>query len=167
MNPDPVRAGIPVCAVCGEAAVFHQREAGRYLCGTHLAAELEHRVSDTIAIRQQIVSAIQLVVHMSRMADGTRKVTSITEITGMEGEIISMQDIFAFDRTGINAAGRVCRVDVRTGETEPWKELRPPDPAGVQSIGPVRVSADAHPATAGLPKRTMCSFVCVAAWFAS
>ena len=57
------------------------------------------------AIRQQIVSAIQLVVHMSRMADGTRKVTSVTEITGMEGEVISMQDIFAFDRTGINAGG--------------------------------------------------------------
>ena len=45
---------------------------------------------------------------MSRMADGTRKVTSITEITGMEGDIISMQDIFAFDRTGINQQGRVC-----------------------------------------------------------
>ena len=60
------------------------------------------------AVRQQIVSAIQLVIHVSRMADGTRKVTSITEITGMEGEVISMQDIFAFDRTGINAEGRVC-----------------------------------------------------------
>src|SRR5450759_748166 len=60
------------------------------------------------AVRQQIVSAIQLVVHMSRMADGTRKVTSTTENTGMEGEMISMQDIFVFDRTGINADGRVC-----------------------------------------------------------
>jgi pilus assembly protein CpaF len=60
------------------------------------------------AVRQQIVSAVQLVVHVSRMADGTRKVTSITEITGMEGEMISMQDIFVFDRTGINGAGRVC-----------------------------------------------------------
>jgi pilus assembly protein CpaF len=60
------------------------------------------------AVRQQIVSAVQIVVHVSRMADGTRKVTSITEITGMEGEMISMQDIFSFDRTGINAAGRVC-----------------------------------------------------------
>ena len=60
------------------------------------------------AIRQQIVSAIQLVVHVSRMADGTRKVTSITEITGMEGDMISMQDIFVFDRTGISAEGRVC-----------------------------------------------------------
>jgi pilus assembly protein CpaF len=60
------------------------------------------------AVRQQIVSAVQIVVHVSRMADGTRKVTSITEITGMEGDMISMQDIFSFDRTGINAEGRVC-----------------------------------------------------------
>ncbi len=60
------------------------------------------------AVRQQIVSAVQIVVHVSRMADGTRKVTSITEITGMEGDMISMQDIFSFDRTGISAEGRVC-----------------------------------------------------------
>ena len=60
------------------------------------------------AVRQQIVSAIQLMVHVSRMADGTRKVTSITEITGMEGDMISIQDIFLFDRTGISAEGRVC-----------------------------------------------------------
>jgi len=60
------------------------------------------------AVRQQIASAINVVVHLSRMADGTRKVTSITELTGMEGEVISMQDIFVFERTGINQQGKVC-----------------------------------------------------------
>jgi len=60
------------------------------------------------AIRQQIASAIDLIVHMGRMADGTRKVTAITEITGMEGDIISLQDIFVFERSGINPAGQVC-----------------------------------------------------------
>ncbi len=60
------------------------------------------------AVRQQIASAINLVVHMSRLADGTRKVTSITELTGMEGDVISMQDIFVFERTGINQQGKVC-----------------------------------------------------------
>jgi pilus assembly protein CpaF len=60
------------------------------------------------AVRQQIASAVQIVVHVSRMADGTRKVTSIAEITGMEADMISMQDIFVFDRTGISAEGRVC-----------------------------------------------------------
>ena len=60
------------------------------------------------AIRQQIASALDMIVHMGRMADGTRKVTAITEITGMEGDIISLQDIFVFERTGINPAGQVC-----------------------------------------------------------
>jgi pilus assembly protein CpaF len=60
------------------------------------------------ATRQQIASAINLVVHMSRMADGTRKVTAITELTGMEAEVISMQDIFIFERSGINQHGKVC-----------------------------------------------------------
>jgi pilus assembly protein CpaF len=60
------------------------------------------------AIRQHIASAINLMIHISRMADGTRKVTAISEITGMEGEVISMQDIFVFERTGLNAKGKVC-----------------------------------------------------------
>jgi pilus assembly protein CpaF len=60
------------------------------------------------AIRQQIASAINLVVHMGRLADGTRKVTSVTELTGMEGDVISMQDIFVFERSGINPQGKVC-----------------------------------------------------------
>ncbi len=60
------------------------------------------------AIRQQIASAVNLVVQVSRMADGTRKVTAISEITGMEGEVITMQDIFMFERAGIGEGGRVC-----------------------------------------------------------
>ena len=59
------------------------------------------------AIRQQIASAVNLVVQVSRMADGTRKVTAISEITGMEGEVITMQDIFLFERAGIGEGGRV------------------------------------------------------------
>jgi pilus assembly protein CpaF len=59
------------------------------------------------AIRQQVASAVNLVVQVSRMADGTRKVTTISEITGMEGEVITMQDIFVFERSGIAANGKV------------------------------------------------------------
>ena len=51
------------------------------------------------AIRAQIASAVNLIVQVSRMADGTRKVTNISEVTGMEGDIITMQDIFVFERT--------------------------------------------------------------------
>jgi pilus assembly protein CpaF len=59
------------------------------------------------AMRQQIASAIQIVVQQSRMSDGTRKVTSISEITGMEGDVITMQEIFAFEKLGVTAEGKV------------------------------------------------------------
>ena len=59
------------------------------------------------AIRQQISSAINLIVQVSRMADGTRKVTGISEITGMEGDVITLQDIFVFDRPGLGPDGKV------------------------------------------------------------
>ncbi len=59
------------------------------------------------AIRQQVASAVNLMVQVSRMSDGTRKVTGIAEITGMEGEVITMQDLFVFERTGISPEGRV------------------------------------------------------------
>jgi pilus assembly protein CpaF len=59
------------------------------------------------AVRQQISSAINLIVQISRLADGTRKVTGVAEITGMEGEVITMQDIFVFERSGMTAEGRI------------------------------------------------------------
>src|SRR5437763_544615 len=59
------------------------------------------------AVRQQITSAIHAVVQVARMSDGTRKVISISEITGMEEEMICMQDIFIFDRHGLDETGKV------------------------------------------------------------
>jgi pilus assembly protein CpaF len=59
------------------------------------------------AMRQQIASAIQLVVQQTRCSDGTRKVTSISEITGMEGDVITMQEIFLFEKTGVTQDGKV------------------------------------------------------------
>ena len=59
------------------------------------------------AIRHQIASAVNLVLQVSRMSDGTRKVTSVSEITGMEGEVITMQEIFQFERSGM-VEGKVC-----------------------------------------------------------
>jgi len=58
-------------------------------------------------VRQQIASALDIVVQVTRMSDGSRKIVSISEITGMEENIISMQDIFAFERKGIGNDGRV------------------------------------------------------------
>src|SRR6476660_2453162 len=59
------------------------------------------------AMRQQIAAAIQIVCQQSRMSDGTRKVTSISEITGMEGDIITMQEIFVFEKMGVTQDGKV------------------------------------------------------------
>jgi pilus assembly protein CpaF len=58
------------------------------------------------AMRHQIASAIHGVVQIARMSDGTRKVISISEITGMEGDVIAMQELFVFDRTGIDESGK-------------------------------------------------------------
>jgi pilus assembly protein CpaF len=62
------------------------------------------------SVRQQIASAISIVVQATRMTDGTRKVTSVTEITGMEESVISMQEIFSFQKKGIGPDGRVIGV---------------------------------------------------------
>jgi len=59
------------------------------------------------AMRQQIASAIQLVVQQTRLSDGSRKVTSVSEITGMEGDVITMQEIFVFEKMGVTQDGKV------------------------------------------------------------
>jgi pilus assembly protein CpaF len=59
------------------------------------------------AARQQIASAITVVIQALRLTDGKRKITSIQEITGMEGEVITMQEIFAYHQTGVDADGKI------------------------------------------------------------
>jgi pilus assembly protein CpaF len=67
------------------------------------------------AIREQVASALQLIVHVSRVSDGTRKLLSIQEIVGMEGPIVTMQEIFRFRRTGTGKDGEVEGVYEATG----------------------------------------------------
>lgn len=59
------------------------------------------------AIREQISSAIDLIVHQARLRDGSRKITHLTEVQGMEGDVITMQDIYVFEQTGVDEQGRV------------------------------------------------------------
>ncbi|MDA0577923.1 MAG: ATPase, T2SS/T4P/T4SS family [Verrucomicrobia bacterium] len=59
------------------------------------------------AIREQIASAIQLIVHIGRQSDGTRKITRVTEVVGLEGSQVTMQDIFEFRQTGVDQDGKV------------------------------------------------------------
>jgi pilus assembly protein CpaF len=61
----------------------------------------------TIAVRRQIASAISVVIQVSRLSDGARKVTSVSEITGMEGDVITMQEIFAFKKQGVSETGEI------------------------------------------------------------
>jgi pilus assembly protein CpaF len=71
-------------------------------------------IPDT-AIRRQIASAIDVVVQVSRLSDGTRKVLNLAEITGMEGDVVSMQDIFTFRKRGIRENGEVLGEFLPTG----------------------------------------------------
>jgi pilus assembly protein CpaF len=59
------------------------------------------------SIRQQIAAAVQLFVQTSRFSDGTRRVTHITEVVGMEQDVSVLQDVFLFEKTGINESGKV------------------------------------------------------------
>ena len=68
-----------------------------------------------ISVRQQIASAVDMFVHVSRMSDGSRRVTSITEVTGMEGDIVTLQDIFVFEKRGLTPEGRVVGRFAATG----------------------------------------------------
>ena len=67
------------------------------------------------AIRRQIASAIDIVVQVARLSDGTRKIVSIAEITGMEGDVVTMQDIFVFRKRGIRENGEVLGSFMPTG----------------------------------------------------
>ena len=80
-----------------------QQPARRALPPRHDGRDGQPATSRSAPSAQQIASAIDLIVQMSRLSDGTRKVTAISEITGMEGDVITMQDIFVFERTGVSA----------------------------------------------------------------
>jgi pilus assembly protein CpaF len=60
-----------------------------------------------ISIRQQIASAVHVLVQASRQSDGSRRITAITEVTGMEIDMVTLQDIFVFEKRGISPDGRV------------------------------------------------------------
>ena len=72
------------------------------------------------AIREQISSAVDVIIHESRLSDGSRKVMAITEVTGLEGNQIVMQDIFAFRQTGVDGRGRVLGEMKPTGAVPTW-----------------------------------------------
>ncbi|WP_204115347.1 CpaF family protein [Shimia biformata] len=74
------------------------------------------------AVRSQIASAVNLIVQASRLQDGSRRMTSITEITGMEGDVISMQEVFRFQRTGITPDNKIVGHFTATGVRSHYSE---------------------------------------------
>ena len=99
-----------------------------------------HNLPDK-AIREQIASALQVVVHVSRMADGTRKVLGIQEIVGMEGNVVTMQEIFRFVRTGTAAGGKLVGRYEATGVVPHFSEkveLAGTDLSGIFMRAPLR-----------------------------
>jgi pilus assembly protein CpaF len=67
------------------------------------------------AIREQIASALDIIIQIARFSDGVRRVTHVTEVVGMEGTVITLQDVFRFEQRGVDAQGRVQGVFVSTG----------------------------------------------------
>jgi pilus assembly protein CpaF len=74
------------------------------------------------AMRSQISSAVNLIVQVSRLQDGSRRMTSITEITGMEGEVISMQEVFRYQRTGLTPDNKIIGHFTATGVRSHFSE---------------------------------------------
>jgi pilus assembly protein CpaF len=74
------------------------------------------------AIREQIGSAIHLIVHESRFSDGTRKISRISELVGLEGDQITMQDLFVYEQTGIDENNRVLGHFTATGSVPTFLE---------------------------------------------
>ncbi len=74
------------------------------------------------AIRQQIANAVHAVVQVARLSDGSRKVITVSEVTGMDGEMITLQDVFVFDRSGIDESGKVRGVFHSTGHPPHFAE---------------------------------------------
>ena len=66
-------------------------------------------------IRQQLASAINIVLQCSRMSDGSRKVIGISEVLGVDGDQVALQDLFEFERTGVSPRGKVCGMFKATG----------------------------------------------------
>jgi pilus assembly protein CpaF len=98
------------------------------------------------AIQQQIANGIQVVVQVIRLPDGNRKVSSISEIVGMEGDVITMQEIFKFQREGINEGGEVMGrfrpTGIRPGFSDILKAWGIQLPAGMFLEGPTDATAD-------------------------
>ena len=99
----------------GSIATVHANSARDSLHRLEMMMQMAGLELTTRAIRQQIASALNVVIHTARLSDGTRKLMGISEIAGMEGDTIMMQELFAFQRDGTDVDGKVVGRFVSTG----------------------------------------------------
>jgi pilus assembly protein CpaF len=99
----------------GSLTTIHANSPRDGISRLEVMVSLANSSMQLISIRQQIASAVNILVQAARFGDGSRRVTSITEVTGMEGEIVTLQDIFVFEKRGLNADGKVIGRFAATG----------------------------------------------------
>ena len=109
------------------------------------------------AMRQQIASALNLVIQVTRLSDGARRVTSISEVTGMEGDVITMQEIFSFEKTGLTPDRKVVGVFRATGIRPKCSERLVASGATLpaemfEHVKPVNVPVNAKTGNTGEPR---------------
>ncbi len=99
----------------GSLTTVHANSARDAISRLEVMVTLANANMHLAAIRQQIASAVHLLVQCSRMSDGTRRVTSVTEVTGIETDVVTLQDLFVFEKRGISPQGQVLGRFVATG----------------------------------------------------
>jgi pilus assembly protein CpaF len=90
----------------GSLATVHANSPRDALARLETMAMMANLNLPEAAIRKQIASALSLIVQVARFPDGTRRVTHVSEVTGMESDVISLQDLFLFERQGVSKEGR-------------------------------------------------------------
>ena len=91
----------------GSLTTVHANSPRDAISRLEVMVSLANANMQLVSIRQQIASAVHLLVQAARLSDGSRRVTHLTEVTGMEGEVVTLQDIFVFEKRGLNPEGEV------------------------------------------------------------
>ena len=99
----------------GSLTTIHANSPRDAISRMEVMVALANANMQLVSIRQQIASAVHLLVQAARLSDGARRVVSLTEVTGMEGEVVTLQDIFVFEKRGLNPDGRVVGRFAATG----------------------------------------------------
>jgi pilus assembly protein CpaF len=99
----------------GSLTTIHANSPRDAVARLEVMVSLANANMQLVSIRQQIASAVHLLVQAARLSDGSRRVVNVTEVTGMEGEIVTLQDIFVFEKRGLTPEGKVIGRFAATG----------------------------------------------------